>query len=104
MKMIRRITLLVAAALLALAMSAPVAFAAQEPPPGCMKDKGTWTCTTTDKPGNSDENGKGNQPEAVVIDETQGNLTNKSPEESQDLADNECTQGSPGLCKQAERQ
>jgi hypothetical protein len=97
--MIRRITMLVAAAL-----SAPVALAAQEPPPGCTKDKGTWTCTTKDEPGNSDTHGQEKQPVAIVEDETQGNLSNKSPEESQDLADNECTQGSPGLCKQAARQ
>jgi hypothetical protein len=102
--MIRRVTALVAAALLALAMSAPVAFAAQDLPDNCNKDKGTISCTTTDKPGNS-ENGSGDPPPtAVVEDETQGNLKNKSPEESQDLANNECTQGSPGLCKQAERQ
>ena|SRR5215207_3529238 len=87
----------------ALTVSAAVAFAAQDLPEGCTKDKGTITCTTTDKPGNSDENGKGKQPVATVEDETQGNLTNKNPE-PQDLADNECTQGSPGLCKQAERQ
>ena len=97
--MIRKITMLVVAAL-----SAPVALAAQDLPPGCTKDKATITCTTTDKPGNS-ENGSGDPPPtAVVEDETQGNLKNKSPEESQDLANNECTQGSPGLCKQAERQ
>jgi hypothetical protein len=102
--MIRRITMLVAAAVLALALSAPVALAAQDLPPGCTKDRGTISCTTTDKPGNSEQGSGDPPPTAVVEDETQGNLTNKSPEESQDLADNECTQGSPGLCKQAERQ
>jgi hypothetical protein len=99
--MIRRITMLVSAALLVLALSAPVALAAQDLPTGCEKIKGTVVCTTTDLPGNSDLNGQGNQPEATVIDETQGNTTNKNPE-PQDLATNECTLGSPGLCKQAE--
>jgi hypothetical protein len=87
----------------ALTITAAGAFAAQDLPPGCEKDRGTITCTTTDKPGNSDDNGKGKQPEAEVVDETQGNTTNKKPA-PQDLADDECTQGSPGLCKQAERQ
>ena len=105
--MIKRISLLIVAALLAATMvvvTAAPAFAAKPvPPPGCEKDQGTWTCTTTDKPGNSEQGSGDPPPTAVVEDETQGNLENKSPEESQDLADNECTQGSPGLCKQAER-
>jgi hypothetical protein len=100
--MIRKMTMWGVLALLVVALSAPVALAAQDLPAGCQKIKGTVVCTTTDLPGNSDLNGQGNQPEAIVIDETQGNLTNKSPA-PQDLATNECTLGSPGLCKQATR-
>jgi hypothetical protein len=102
--MIKRMIMLVVAALFAMSVMAPTAFAAQELEPGCDKDRGTITCTTTDKPGKSDDVGQGNQPEATVVDETQGNTKNKAPAEQQDLADNECTAGSPGLCKQAERQ
>ena len=103
--MIRKMTMWAITALLVVAFSAPMAFAispqdAEEL--GCFKVKGTVTCPTTDLPGNSDENTKGNPPEATIIDETQGNLSNKSPEESQDLATDECILGSPGLCKQAE--
>ena len=104
MKRIMMMVALAAFMVAALSVSALSAFAispqdAEEQ--GCKKERGTVTCTTTDKPGNS-EQGSGNPPPtAVVEDETQGNLSNKSPEESQDLADNECTQGSPGLCKQA---
>jgi len=103
---IKRISLLVTAALLVLALSAPVALAAQELPDGCIKDnttKGEVICTTTDLPGNSDLNGKGKQPKTDVTDSTQGNLTNKSPE-PQNLKDNVCDpDASVGLCKQAER-
>ena len=105
MKRIMMMVALAAFMVAALSVSALSAFAApdKDPTDNCTKTQGTWTCTTTDKPGNS-EQGSGNPPPtAVVEDETQGNLSNKSPEESQDLADNECTQGSPGLCKQAER-
>jgi hypothetical protein len=101
--MIKRITMLIAAALFAAVLLAPTAFAAPLPD-NCDRDQGTVKCTTTDKPGKSDDVGQGNQPEATVEDETQGNTKNKAPAEQQDLADNECTAGSPGLCKQAERQ
>jgi hypothetical protein len=106
----KRITLLIAALMLALTMAfgSMAAFAispqdAEEA--GCTKERGTVSCETTDLPGNSDENTQGNPPETTVTDETKGNLTNKSPEESQDLADNECEAGaSPGHCRQAQSQ
>jgi hypothetical protein len=79
--MIRRITMLVAAALLALALSAPVALAAPLPD-NCTKDQGTVTCT--EGPGK-------NQGGVGTSDETQGNTTNKNPE-PQDL---ECTKNPP---------
>jgi hypothetical protein len=105
MKRIMMMVALAAFMVAALSVSAFPAFAGpdKDPDDGCTKSQGTWTCEYTDLPGNSDENGQGNQPEATVEDQTQGNKTNKSPEESQDLADNDCTQGSTGLCKQAER-
>jgi hypothetical protein len=78
---IRRITMLVAAALLALALSAPVAFAAPLPD-NCTKDQGTVTCTTTEGPGKN-QGGVG----TTETTETQGNTTNKSPEEQQNLED-----------------
>jgi Spy/CpxP family protein refolding chaperone len=90
----RRITLLIMAAMLAMALVAPAALAAPLPD-NCTKDQGTVTCT--EGPGR-------NQGGVGTADETQGNTKNKAPAEQQDLADNECTQGSPGLCKQAERQ
>lgn len=49
-------------------------------PDNCTKDKGTVTCTTFDGPGNN-QGGVGE----TTTDETQGNTTNKSPEEPQDL-------------------
>ena len=107
MKRILMMLALTALLVVALSMSALSAFAAadKDPTDNCTKDQGQWTCTTTDKPGNSDANGNGNQPVTTVTDETQGNLTNKSPEESQDLANNECDpNASPGHCKQAQRQ
>ena len=48
-------------------------------PDGCMKDKGTVTCSTFDGPGNN-QAGVGE----TTVTETQGNTTNKSPE-PQDL-------------------
>ncbi len=115
--MIKRIGLLIVAALVAAALMVPVspALAAQNLPENCEKatgnnpvegaDPGTVVCTTEDKPGNSDANGQGKQPVTEVRDETQGNANNKSPEESQDLANNECDpNASPGLCKQAQRE
>ena len=67
--MIKRISLLITAALLVLALSAPVALAAPLPD-NCTKDKGTVTCT--EGPGK-------NQGGVGTSDETQGNTTNKKP-------------------------
>jgi hypothetical protein len=113
---IKRTMMLVVAALLALALSAPAALAAQSLDPGCVKitgsnadqypdssGPGTVYCQTTDLPGNSDNNTQGKPPVTTVTDETQGNSTNKSPAEQQGLANNECDGLSPGLCKQATR-
>ena len=66
--MIRRITIFVVAAMLALALAAP-AFAAPLPD-NCTKTQGTVTCT--EGPGK-------NQGGVGTSDETQGNTTNKSP-------------------------
>jgi hypothetical protein len=82
----RKMTTVLAAMLLALSMLAVPASAVQELPPGCEKDKGTVTCTTTEGPGKN-QGGVGN----TTVDETKGNTTNKNPE-PQDLADNECEQ------------
>ena len=78
--MIKRISLLIAAALLVLALSAPVALAAPLPD-NCTKVQGQVTCTTFDGPGNN-QAGVGE----TTITETQGNTENKSPE-PQDLQD-----------------
>ena len=116
--MIKRISLLMVAALMAAMMMVATAAPAFALDPGCVKitgsnadqypdssGPGTVYCQTTDKPGNSDANGNGNQPETTVTDETQGNGTNKHPAEQQGLADNQCDpNASPGLCKQAQRQ
>ena len=77
--MIRRITILVVAALLVLALAAP-AFAAPLPD-NCTKDKGKVTCTTFEGPGKN-QAGVG----TTTSTETQGNTKNKNPE-SQDLQD-----------------
>jgi len=53
-------------------------------PSNCTKDKGTVTCTTFEGPGKN-QGGVGTTTET----ETQGNTTNKSPEEPQDLDDTE---------------
>ena len=53
-------------------------------PDNCTKDKGTVTCTTFEGPGKN-QGGVGE----TTVAETQGNTTNKSPEESQDLEDSE---------------
>jgi len=85
--MIRRITTLVVAALLMMALAAP-AFAAPLPD-NCTKVQGTVTCTTFEGPG-MNQGGVGTE-ESV---ETQGNTKNKSPEEQQGLED-ECTKNPP---------
>ena len=76
--MIKRISLLITAALLVLALAAPVALAAPLPE-NCNRDQGTVTCT--EGPGK-------NQGDVGTSDETQGNTTNKSPEDQQNL---DCT-------------
>jgi hypothetical protein len=53
-------------------------------PDNCTKDQGTVTCTTFEGPGKN----RGGVGETTVV-ETQGNTTNKSPEEQQDLEDSE---------------
>jgi hypothetical protein len=72
--------LIAAAAGLLLAAGAATPASAGQLPDDCTKDKGTVTCTTFDGPGNN-QGGVGE----TTVDETQGNTTNKSPEESQDL-------------------
>jgi len=72
--MIRRITMLVAAALVALALSAPVALAAQDLPPGCEKVKGKIVCEVVVE----GKNPQGKFDETTTTT-TQGNLTNFSP-------------------------
>ena len=66
--MIKRITIFVVTALLALSMAVP-AFAAPLPD-NCTRDQGTVTCT--EGPGK-------NQGGVGTADETQGNTTNKKP-------------------------
>ncbi|CAN5679502.1 hypothetical protein BH18ACT11_BH18ACT11_14970 [soil metagenome] len=73
--MIRRMTLLVLAAMLALALSAPVALAAQDLPAECKKVKGQIVCTTVVE----GKNPQGKFDETTTTT-TQGNLTNFSPE------------------------
>ncbi len=79
--MIKRMIMLFATALLVLALAAP-AFAAPLPD-NCTRDQGTVTCT--EGPGK-------NQGGVGTADETQGNTTNKSPEEQQEL---DCTKKPP---------
>ena len=91
--MIRRITALVVAALFMMALAVP-AFAAPLPD-NCTKTQGTVTCTTFEGPGNN-QAGVGE----TTNTETQGNTTNKSPEDQQDLEDTQSckppnSQGAP---------
>ena len=85
--MIKRMVVLVSAALLVLALAAP-AFAAPLPS-NCERVQGTVTCTTTEGPGKN-QGGVG----TTETTETQGNTKNKSPEEQQDLQD-ECAKRPP---------
>jgi hypothetical protein len=79
----RRTTLaLLATVVFVLGLAAPAA--AGQLPDNCTKDKGTVTCTTFDGPGNN-QAGVGE----TTIEDTQGNTTNKSPEEQQDLESTE---------------
>ena len=73
--MIKRISLLIMAALFVLALAAPAALAAPLPS-NCDRDQGTVTCT--EGPGK-------NQGGVGTTDETQGNTKNKAPAEQQDL-------------------
>jgi len=70
-----------------MALAVP-AFAAPLPD-NCTKDQGTVTCTTFEGPGKNQ--GGGGTTETT---ESQGNTTNKSPEEQQGLED-ECTKKPP---------
>lgn len=63
-------------------LALPVAAGAAPLPDNCTKTQGTVTCTTFDGPGNN-QAGVGE----TTTTETQGNTSNKSPEESQDLQD-----------------
>ena len=73
--MIRKITLLAIAALIVLALSAPVAFAAPVLPDGCSKVKGQIVCIAVVE----GKNPQGKFDETTTTT-TQGNLTNFSPE------------------------
>ena len=73
--MLKKMMLLVVAALVALALSAPVAFAAQDLPSNCSKVKGQIVCTTVVE----GKNPQGKFDETTTTT-TQGNLTNFSPE------------------------
>ena len=70
-----------------MALAVP-AFAAPLPD-NCTKDQGTVTCTTFEGPGKN-QGGVG----TTETTESQGNTTNKSPEEQQGLED-ECTKKPP---------
>ena len=71
----RRITMMIVAAMLAMALVAPAALAAPLPD-NCTRDQGTVTC--------SEGPGK-NQGGVGTTDETQGNTKNKAPATQQDL-------------------
>ena len=77
---------LVISSVIAMAISFVAAPAASAAPlaDNCTKVQGTVTCTTFEGPGNN-QAGVGETTET----ETQGNTTNKSPEEQQDLEDSE---------------
>src|SRR5215207_11762998 len=79
--MIKRMIMLVVAALFAMSVMVPAALAAPLPD-NCTKDQGTVTCTTFEGPGNN-QAGVGE----TTATETQGNTKNKSPEEPQNLED-----------------
>jgi phosphate-selective porin len=83
--MIRRLTLLAVAALIVLALSAPVAFAAPVLPDGCSKVKGKIVCITVVE----GKNPQGKFDETTTTT-TQGNLTNFSPEPQGVGTEEEC--------------
>ena len=86
--MIKRIMMLVLAALFAMSVMVPAALAAPLPD-NCTKTQGTVTCTTTEGPGKN-QGGVG----TTETTETQGNTSNKSPEEPQQL-DDDCNKRPP---------
>ena len=100
--MIKRISLLITAALVAammmVATAAPAFAAKPAPPAGCEKVKGQWVCTTVDVPGKSEDAAGDPDPGGTVTNtkKTQGNLENTSPE-PQDVGTT-CT-GPPGRCR-----
>ena len=85
---------LLLAALFVLSLLAAVPAAGAPLPENCEKHQGTVTCTTFEGPGNN-QAGVGSTTE----DETQGNTTNKSPEDQQDLANDECAAQNPPTSK-----
>lgn len=86
----RKTTLAILAAVLAVALAVPASAAPL--PDNCTKDRGTVTCTTFEGPGKN-QGGVGH----VDSTETKGNTTNKNPE-PQDLQD-ECGQQNPEKSK-----
>ena len=94
--MIKRMVVLVSAALMVLALAAP-AFAAPLPS-NCERVQGEVTCTTFEGPGNN-QAGVG----STTTNETQGNTKNKQPA-PQDLSGPDCStnpsksQGAPNSC------
>jgi hypothetical protein len=62
----------------------PLPSGADQLPSNCTKERGTVTCSTFEGPGNN-QAGVGE----TTSTETQGNTTNKSPEEQQDLEDSQ---------------
>src|ERR687897_2296294 len=77
-----RKALICTAAIALLSLAAPASAAPL--PDNCDREQGTVTCTTFEGPGNN-QAGVGE----TTSTETQGNTTNKSPEEQQDLEDSE---------------
>ena len=94
MRTVRRFVLLpvlITAALLVM----PLGSGAAPLPDNCTREQGTVTCSTFDGPGNN-QAGVG----TTTDTETQGNTSNKSPEEQQDLEDTQSckppkSQGAP---------
>jgi hypothetical protein len=77
-----RKALICTAAVALLSIAAPASAAPL--PDNCTKEQGTVTCTTFEGPGKN-QGGVGE----TTITETQGNTSNKSPEEQQDLEDSQ---------------
>jgi hypothetical protein len=92
---IKRISLVIVVALVAAALLVPSTALGAPLPDNCTKDQGTVTCTTG--PGNQDRNPP-NQGGVGSVDETQGNTTNTSPEEPQDL-DSTCRPANSRHCQ-----